>query len=382
MDLKRFPFLALPPLLLLFLFCADRLYEWSGLYRYSLYTYNFDEENYASRIKLLDQLRNEYPLRKRNGERPALILGTSRSMGLRSSDIIRDHKTVYTYNFSAPGACPAYYDYIMENVGPEITSALAFAIIEVDTPVIGRKAGKLSLAYSYDLPFLIRHLRFDRHTFENPWIASDGGFTYDALETFLAKRAFALYRYPFHPANIRDNLKKIAIPAEGFREITLLELRERILERESDLLGLELGALPNANRQGASNTEIEKSSVHTGKKYLSRFRFSRTQLFFLKKVMKRFAKKRIPVLLYWPLIAKPLRMELAERRMIAPVQTPLLEYAASLEKRYSDSFFLFVDPNDDPGFTCRDFLDSHHLTGNCMAYLADHLSKRLHEAGH
>ncbi|WCL48054.1 DUF1574 family protein [Leptospira sp. GIMC2001] len=325
---------------------------------------------YESKSDLFQVLLENLEIHKQNNEKIALVLGSSRSGEFSYKDIKKEFPRTVTYNFSAPLAGPAFHYYWLERIVAAHKN-LEFVILEVDPIMFSRNSLTYTLNYSLDAKFVWRHSNFLPIRTSNPWKSESDGFNWDEVETFLNKSLFASYRYPPDINAIRDNRKETFMPiGDTIISVNGMEYKKQFEDSVHEANRTEYGAIPNQIMYHSDPAFLKKDAENMAKIYFgNQFKPSLTQITFFRKILNLLAVNKIPVILYWPVVADPLREEMDNRGLVAEYYEHIHREVQNVRKVHKDFESVFLDPQLSSELKCRAFVDSVHLSGACYPEL-------------
>ena len=381
MDLLRHKFLTIPLLFCMLFFALDKIFLTPAVLEHTLLWKKIEPPFYQSREWLFEQLQEEYPRRTRQGEKLGLILGTSRSAEFNTDHIAQIRKNTYTYNFSAPLACPSFHYYWLDRIlAADIRPS--FVILETGPILFSPNAVDFSLSYAYDFPFVLTHTDLYRTVPRNVWNITGRGFSFDEAEVFFLKNLFATYKYPPDLAAIRENNKEIVLPAaQGFDVTTGREFKRHMLDNIRQANRRFLGGIPNPLSFTVPPEQMEADAENLVRLHLQNPDPSPTQALFFKKTLARLALAGIPGIVYWPVTSDAFRNKLTEKGLLQNMQKHIRRELDTLRTNHPNTHLKLADPHLDKQMDCRVFDDAHHLNGICFDQLAQtllhHLPKNL-----
>ena len=373
MDLIKNKFLFIPLVLFSLVFGLDKIFFLESVREYTQHWQKIEQPFYHSRKDLFHQLKEEYPSRVQADEKLGVIFGTSRAGEFDFKEIAKNRPGTYTYNFSAPLACPAYHYYWMDKID-NAKMKIDFAVVEVDPVLFHPLSVKYSLAYSYDYKFMLDNVDLGRERPRDPgnirqvWKLPGTGFSFDEAETYFLKSFFALYKYPPDPKNISRNQDvNLFLGKSG------IEFRRGMLEGIQKANKLNLGGIPNPLVTQESDEVIAKKAVVDARTHLLNYRPAHTQVIFFKKLLRKLAAQGSEVVLYWPLAPRPYRNIMEREGLVKTLQGLIHEEIALIKKDYPKASIKLMDLDKSRTMDCRFFVDSHHLSGKCYNKLTKHL---------
>lgn len=368
MDLLKNKFLWTPFLILAFLLGADGIARTPSLVDLRTSWRKIEPPIYESRVDLFHRV-VETSNTLEPGETIGLLCGSSRSAEFEAGHIEAILPGAKAFNFSAPLAPPSFHYYWIEKI-LQAGVRPAFIMLEADPLVAATGSNRYALAYSYDLPFILRNTSLFRDRSDDPW-EGNGGFSFDETETFLLKNLFSLYKYPLDMRNIKENRKQMLIPGkERHRLLTGVEFKKELEKTILDANELTLGGIPNLFHFVQPIVSIEDDAKDVMSRFnLYNYRADQTQIAFLKRTIRLITESRIPLIVYWPVESEALKRELDQAGVTMDFKNHLKEFLAEV-KTTATTPVLFMDPQDDPALTCRAFVDSNHLSGSCYQNLS------------
>lgn len=340
-------FLFYPLLLASFIFCFDKLFGLTCVRKYteSRIEYAF----YAEKGALLEQMLNFQGMKKPE-EKLLILFGTSH-MGEFSHKYIQEKdKRLTTYNFSAPMAPPSYLYYNLEtvlNAGTKID----YAVLEIIPETFQEAANEYAIKFSYDWNFMFQN----RNVFSN-----------DEVENFTHANLFNVVRFPprFNTAIQRIKDKNAIAGFEYFNSVVHLATK------------LNNGGIPNPIIHEIPEDFFEKESkVYFTQAFRKKGNLSYAESFAQKKFYIKFIetckKNNIQLLIYKPILSKPLQK--------------LLDESDFYEKWWKDKVEIANNNNipvlDMASYSntikCQKFVDVHHLSGGCYPEITDILLQKI-----
>lgn len=376
MDLFKKRFLWIPPLGFAALFLLDKLFFLPAITNHTVHWQKIEPAFYQSRALLFEQLKEEYPERQAAGQKLGLILGTSRAGEFEESDIAKLIPGSYTYNFSAPFSSPVFFAYWLERIFAEDMRP-EFVIFEIDPILMTDRAMEFTMQYSLDGGFVWDRTEFYRRLPSDPWQAEGLGFSYDEAESYAAAALFGLHRYPIKIDSIVANNKSLDSMGMMLPFSSPIEFRDHVKEIMLVANREKLGGIPNPMLAQKRPDEMRADAQEKTKIFLEGFQISPTQIIFIKNTLRDLARRKIPVVVYWPAATAEYHENVRAYQMIERVQQPLRKLLVEIEANHPGSFIKLYDPNPDPAFQCRAFYDSHHLSGGCFPELTRLLISRF-----
>ncbi len=383
MDLLKRRFLWIPLLSFAVVFAIDKIFYLPVVQEHTVDWRKIEPLFYSSREHLFRQLIEEQTERRQANLQPGFIFGSSRAGEFDHEYFESRLKNNYTYNFSAPFSCPAYYYYWLDRI---LAAGVrpAFVLIESDAMTLGADSLEYALKYSFDARFVATHTDLFRRTPANIWEIQGRGFAYSESEDYFLLRAFALYRYPFDPSVVRANNQTILLPPLPGQNAAPLPIPVRAREFRKQVEPIvfmaneiKLGGIPNPLSFQVSPEEMQKDAEMRAARHLANYRQSPTQTLFFLKMARRLAQENIPTLVYSPVVAREFYEQYRRYNILATVQAPMERAVASIERESAGAYVRVVNPNEDPRMTCRAFVDSFHLSGACFPNVTDLLLEAL-----
>lgn len=377
MELLRNKYLLWPIALLSAIFCLDKVAFLPAVKEQIVFYAKIEPVFYESRYWLFDQLSEEYEDRKAKGQRLGLILGSSRSAEFDSDFIATQIPGSYTYNFSAPFSCPAYYYYWLKR-NLDAGHRPAFVIVETDPIVMGMEAIQYSLNYSYDPEFVLSHADLFRNNPSDEWRTQGNGFSISQAETYLLKQSFGFYKYPLKFSNIEANNEILPLPGkEGLRFMIAHDFRDEVIKIVRDANRIKLGGIPNLLLVQIPDDQMRVAAEEDVRKHLAGYNTDPTQIIFLRKLFELAAYEKIPVIAHWPVSSDPFYQAVKQRGLLESVESPIKDMIAQANSKANGRYIYYANPSEDPTLTCRAFTDSFHLSGRCYENLTRILLSRL-----
>ncbi|MCB1325186.1 MAG: DUF1574 family protein [Spirochaetales bacterium] len=372
MDLIRAKFLWVPIVGLLVIFGLDKLALLEVVRRNVVYWQKIEPILYESREPLFDHLLEDYRSPERQAQRLGVVLGSSRSGEFGNSDIARVVPNSYTYNFSAPLACPAYFYYWVDRMlAAEVRPA--FVMVEADPILFTDGALDYAISYSFSTAFVASHIDFGRSTPRDPWQSQGRGFSVSEAETYFLKELFATYKYPIKLSNIIENNEPRLLPGmDGqIRMYRPIDYR-RELEGLVDLVNREqLGGIPNPFFAHVPEDQMEADAERMAAIHLALYRVAPTQVIFFRNLLQRLAARGVPTIVYVPVNSAAFERRMRDQNMRTRAIEPLLGLVEQVRQSEPESRIRVVDLSEDPQLSCRAFVDSFHLSGLCFRELTD-----------
>ncbi|MCW7492070.1 DUF1574 domain-containing protein [Leptospira sp. 2 VSF19] len=368
MKLKyKFPVVIYPILLAACLFLLDKIfflpivventYSWKKIERKF---YELKEDLF---LVMLEE-RNKHP-EKQIG----LILGSSRSGEFDSEMLESFFPNTNSFNFAAPFGPPSFQAYWLERT-LEAKLPIRYVLIEVDPLLFSQSAIDYSLNGSYDNEYVLKQIDFYRTKTKDPWLTQANGFSMDEAEVYFLKKLFALYKYPLDPTAIKANNKEIEV---GFFPgmsvgITGKEHKRNYIDKIKLVNRVKFGALPNEIKFANMDVFLERDAEAMYNQYLRGTKLAPTQIYFFHKILDLLKGKDIPVIVYFPAVSDALRRRMKTDGLLDKFNSEIKK-AVSRASEVPHSKFFVIDPNTDPRWVCKDFVDSLHLSGACFPNL-------------
>ncbi len=372
MIFLKYRFLLFPLFALAMALCVDRFFAIPAIQRELILWKKIEPPLYESRKELQKQLLQKLPVHRRSGKTPALILGSSRSARFPGDVIDERLKNSVTYNFSAPLAPPSFYYYWLDQLQSR-NVPLRFVLIEADSMLFTNKAIEYSLSYSYDTGFVLRNTIFF-HDSRSPWKRGEGGFSTDEMGTFLLKRLFVTYRYPFSLDTIHDNHKSLTLldAKKGVITRPALELHDAMIDQIQEINEKKLGGIPEVFTTRIDASDLPRDALLTFENMqLKNFRSSPAQIYFFKTIVENLATRQIPVIVYAPVLSRELRSLMAMEPEIVKFQKSVADFIDEAKRKHPESLVLYENFNESSRLQCREFEDSFHLSSVCFQKLTD-----------
>ncbi|MCU0823715.1 MAG: DUF1574 domain-containing protein [Leptospira sp.] len=365
--MKTFPVTLYPILFCLILFGIDKLFFLPIITENTYSWKKIERKFYDLKEDLFLVMKDEFT--KHPEEGIGLILGSSRSGEFDSKMVSKFVSNTKTFNFGAPMGPPSFYSYWLERVLSE-SIPLRYVLIEADPLLFSKQSIEYSLNGSYDPGFILRNYDWNREKKANPWEVDGQGFSSDEVETYFLKKLFALYKYPIDPGAIKANNREIEV---GFipgmsTGITGKEHKKGYEEKIKLANRITYGALPNEIKFANADFFLERDAENMYVTYLKNQSLSVTQIYFFKRMIHRLTGTGIPTIIYFPAVAPALHKKMKEDGVLQEFNQRV-KTIVEIANQTPNTKIRIVDPNEDPNWNCRDFVDSLHLSGACFPNL-------------
>lgn len=363
----KFPVVIYPILLAFSLFLLDKIFFLPIIVENTYSWKKIERKFYELKEDLFEVMLEE---RKKNPSKEiGLILGSSRSGEFDSEMLELFFPNTNSFNFAAPFGPPSFQAYWLERT-LNANLPLRYVLIEVDPLLFSQSAIDYSLNGSYDNEYVLKNIDFYRTKIKDPWEAKIEGFSTDEVEIYLLKKLFALYKYPLDPTAIKANNKEIEV---GFFPgmsvgITGKDHKRNYIDKIKHVNRVKFGALPNEIKFANMDVFLERDAEAMYNQYLKGQSLAPTQVYFFKKMLELLKGKGIPVIVYFPAVSDALRRRMATDGLLEKFNAEVKK-AVALAAETPNSKFTVVDPNIDPRWVCKDFVDSLHLSGACFPNL-------------
>ncbi|TGN08395.1 DUF1574 domain-containing protein [Leptospira ilyithenensis] len=367
MSWKKQPFLFYPLLVCLILFGIDKFFFFPVVVENTHSWKKIERSFYELKEDLYQVLLEEN--KKDPTKKIGLIFGSSRSGEFDSDQIKKFVPNTNSFNFAAPLGPPSFQYYWLQRMLEE-KLPISYVMVEIDPILFTRSSIDYSLNGSYDMGFVMEHLDFYRSKSADPWKTDADGFSVDEVETYFLKKLFALYKYPLDPSAIKANNKEIEvgfIPVAGLG-ITGKEHKRGYLDKIKLANRIKFGALPNEIKFANADFFLEKDAENIYNQYLKNYQLASTQIYFFKKIVQIMEGKNIPIVFYYPVVAEPLRRRMEESGIWKDFHRETFSIIRTLDSKPNSPYFI-IDPVSDNRWTCKDFVDSLHLSGACFSNL-------------
>ncbi|TGL07621.1 DUF1574 domain-containing protein [Leptospira levettii] len=364
---NKFPIVLYPLLLAFSLFLFDKLFFLPVIVENTYSWKKIERKFYELKEDLFEVMLEES--KKNPGKQIGLILGSSRSGEFDSEMVEEFFPNTNSFNFAAPFGPPSFQAYWLERV-LATNLPIRYVLIEVDPLLFSKSAIDYSLNGSYDNLYVLEHLDFFRSKTSDPWSTHTTGFSLDEAEVYFLKKLFALYKYPLDPTAIKANNKEIEI---GFfpgmsSGITGKEHKRGYIDKIKMVNRVKFGALPNEIKFANMDLFLERDAEAMYNQYLRGSSLAPTQIFFFKKMLHLLEGKGIPVIVYFPAVSEPLRRRMKTDGLLDRFNAEVRKEVEVISHS-PNSKFIVIDPNEDPNWKCKDFVDSLHLSGACFPNL-------------
>ncbi|TGL90415.1 DUF1574 domain-containing protein [Leptospira congkakensis] len=363
----KFPVVLYPILLAVSLFLLDKIFFLPVIVENTYSWKKIERKFYELKEDLFEVMLEE--IKKNPSKQIGLILGSSRSGEFDSEMLELFFPNTNSFNFAAPFGPPSFQAYWLER-SLDAKIPLRYVLIEVDPLLFSQSAIDYSLNGSYDNEYVLKQIDFYRTRTKNPWVADAKGFSTDEVEIYLLKKLFALYKYPLDPTAIKANNKEIEV---GFFPgmsvgITGKDHKRNYVDKIKLVNRVKFGALPNEIKFANMDVFIERDAEAMYNQYLRGQSLAPTQIYFFKKMLERLKGTGIPVIIYFPAVSEALRKRMSTDGLLEKFNLEI-KNAVSIASKTPNSKFTVVDPNIDPRWVCKDFVDSLHLSGACFPNL-------------
>ncbi|TGK78249.1 DUF1574 domain-containing protein [Leptospira noumeaensis] len=363
----KFPVVLYPIVLAVSLFLLDKIFFLPIIVENTYSWKKIERKFYELKEDLFEVMLEE---RKKNPSKEiGLILGSSRSGEFDSEMLELFFPNTNSFNFAAPFGPPSFQAYWLERT-LNSKLPLRYVLIEVDPLLFSQAAIDYSLNGSYDNEYVLSQIDFYRVRSKDPWESNAKGFSTDEVEIYLLKKLFALYKYPLDPTAIKANNKEIEV---GFFPgmsvgITGKDHKRNYIDKIKHVNRVKFGALPNEIKFANMDVFLERDAEAMYNQYLRGQALAPTQIYFFKKMLELLKGTGIPVIVYFPAVSDALRRRMSTDGLLDKFNLEIKK-AVSIAAESPHSKFTVVDPNTDPRWVCKDFVDSLHLSGACFPNL-------------
>lgn len=376
---KSFPVVLYPLVLAFLLFCLDKLFFLPVIVENTYSWKKIERKFYELKEDLFEVMIAE--AKKNPKKQIGLILGSSRTGELDSEMLEEFFPDTNSFNYAAPFGPPSFQSYWLERV-LETKLPIRYVLIEVDPLLFSRASIDYSLNGSYDPIYVIKNIDIFRARTKDPWQANAEGFSVDEAEVYFLKKLFALYKYPLDPTAIKANNKEIEI---GFipgmaTGITGKEHKRGYIDKIKLVNRVKFGALPNEIKFANMDAFLERDAEAMYNQYLRGQSLSPTQIYFFKRMLQKLDGTGIPVIVYFPVVSEPLRKRMLNGGLLETFNAEIRKEVEIVAKHPNSKFYV-VDPNTDPNWKCKDFVDSLHLSGSCFPNLLPILFPKFVQSG-
>lgn len=376
---KTFPVVLYPLVLAFLLFCLDKLFFLPVVVENTYSWKKIERKFYELKEDLFEVMLAE--AKKNPKKQIGLILGSSRSGEFDSEMLEEFFPETNSFNYAAPFGPPSFQSYWLERV-LETKLPIRYVLIEVDPLLFARASIDYSLNGSYDPIYVIQNIDIFRTRTKDPWQTNAEGFSVDEVEVYFLKKLFALYKYPLDPTAIKANNKEIEI---GFfpgmtAGITGKEHKRGYIDKIKHVNRVKFGALPNEIKFANMDVFLERDAEAMYNQYLRGQSLSATQIYFFKRMLQKLDGTGIPVIVYFPVVSDPLRKRMLTGGLLETFNAEIRKEVEIVSKHPNSKFYV-VDPNTDPNWKCKDFVDSLHLSGACFPNLLPILFPKFVQSG-
>ncbi|MFN3603517.1 MAG: DUF1574 family protein [Leptonema sp. (in: bacteria)] len=371
-------------LLVLFLgflfFITDKLFLIPEIKKISMYYKKVEIFFYESRYDLFEffkkQEKNNY----------ALIFGSSRSGMFIPKDFKENISfDVDVYNFSAPLAGTSFYYYWLERFLQEMNKKPKFILMELDAINLGEPSLRISLPFSYDPSFVIRHLDFYRDLppkipnhkefIKDVFSSRYKGFNADEVDSYFVRYFFIIGRYEIHPMKIWENLKKLDSwnpQTNQMEKIPIYKIINKMKEKHIQSFYETYGGIPIEFYTKIPEENLERDAQKIFLRIFPEPKISTTQLIFLRNILETCKKQQIPLIIYKP------PMTVYANQILKKYNFYNLEFIDTILTSYPNTFYI-----DTSHLNCNEFTDSVHLSPRCYSKLTNYIfSKVIQEFYH
>lgn len=286
---------------------------------------------YQVRERLLEENlgeQKEFPHRS-----TLFLLGTSH-FGELSTDVMESMRPdLLPYNYSAPSAPFSYYAYIFSKA---IDSGILpkVLVLEIFPYSASKEANSYALRYSYDWNFFL----------------SEGSHL-DANERdiFLRSQVFRTQKFPFR---IYEAIRRIQDPSKA-------EIFDYLRSTIEMSYKNKRGGIANDLIYQVPPEKLEADAEAYYKTTILPLQLSEEQFYFLEQVFQKASFHKIPILLVQTLQHPTLFLKSRD----APYQKEWDFRISLFQKKYNLKILNFQDYEME--LDCKNFIDSHHLSGKC-----------------
>ncbi|MBU44389.1 MAG: hypothetical protein CMN76_14305 [Spirochaetaceae bacterium] len=373
MDFIRHKILFIPLLLLVALLSLDQVLKRPEVVKYTVRWTNFERENYQFKEMLFRQLLEESARQKERGMELGLLFGTSRIMEFDNTEIDKLSAGHYTYNFAAPAAPPSYYYYWLERIEEAgLMEDVDFVFLEFDPTVLNKANSRASLAYAYDMQFILENLDLNSSAPANIWNAEGDGFSVKEAETFFLKQYIAFSKYPLNPGNVLENQKTALIPtASGeMKSLQHWEIKQELIQKSRQTLREHRGGRPTYWQPDPDPEELEAHERLTNRVHIQYLEMAPSQMIFFQRTLRLLARHGKKVIIYWPPSTPGLRQTMKDAGLFHSHRDELKNFTETLSRQYPDSRFTLLDPMAIQDLPCLKLVDAYHLKSECFPFVA------------
>lgn len=363
----KFPIVLYPIFLAFCLFLLDKIFFLPIVVENTYSWKKIERKFYELKEDLFLVMLEE--IKKNPAKQIGLILGSSRSGEFDSEMLESFFPNTNSFNFAAPFGPPSFQAYWLER-SLKAKLPLRYVLIEVDPLLFSQSAIEYSLNGSYDNEYVLKQIDFYRMKTKNPWMADAKGFSMDEVEVYFLKKLFALYKYPLDPTAIKANNKEIEV---GFFPgmsvgITGKDHKRNYIDKIKLVNRVKFGALPNEIKFANMDVFLERDAEAMYNQYLRGTKLAPTQIYFFKKMLDLLKGTGIPVIIYFPAVSDALHRRMSTDGLLEGFNVEIKKAVVNASQ-VPNSKFTVVDPNKDPRWVCKDFVDSLHLSGACFPNL-------------
>ncbi len=340
-KLKSIYLYLLPILILVLLFCMDRLFTIQSIRkltetRAEYYFYQIREKLISENIKEEQENPNQSTL---------FILGTSHLGELSTGVMEKSRPDLLPYNYSAPSAPFSYYYYIFSKaIDRGVTPK--FLVLEVFPFSASKEANFYALRYSYDWNFF--------------W-SEFNHFDWNEKDIFLRSQFFETQKFPFR---LSEAIKRFKDPSQA-------QIFELLRNRIESNYKKNRGGIANDLIHNVPDEKLILESETYYRSTLANLEFSEDQFYFLEQVFKKANEHKIPILVV-ETIQYPALYQLIQN---APFQIVWNFRMSLFKNKYKFTYLKFQEY--EKVLDCKYFIDSHHLSGKCYEKPTEILMKNL-----
>lgn len=272
-----------------------------------------------------------------------VILGSSRLLYFDTARFHRNYPDWELFNFSAPVTAPAYYAYILERI-LERGVKPDFVVIEADPLQYNDGADhfvRSNLAYSFDLPFVLRHSRL---------------FKNSEISYFLARFLFAGYKYPPDVKNLYERATQ-----EKNQWLMALEELDRFQRANR---GAGRSIIPRENWYERDFGRLELSARQSTDWVYGNYKSSARQFAFLDLIIRQINENNLPVLFLRPQVSPTM-----QRHLETKANLPQKLAAWDIEFKNHIGGMPYRDLRYDGEVSCNTFVDAAHMSLDCYHML-------------
>lgn len=322
-----------PILLLLFLFCLDKIFLLDAVKKYI--KPDFTHIYYETREQVFDSILKDEDILSRK-KKLLVILGSSRLLYFDAKELREIYPNWKVYNLSSAVTTPAYYYYYLEKI---VNAQLKPNLILLETDANQFNANSpvfkgSNLTYSFSPSFILRH-----------WYL----FGKENLSFYFGKYLFAVGK---NKPYLDTAIKRAREP--NFLTIATMQdyIRNFLLENQGNALSIV------ENFVEKDFASLEATSQRSLDWVYANYVFSDMQFIFYEKVLATIQKEKIPLVIVIPQVSIPMQKLLSKMEFYSKWK----EKIDILSAKYN---YVVYDMSKHPDYYCNAFVDGGHIAKDC-----------------